>query len=152
MAGRGAAPKPADQRARRNKDPHPTTVVELTAVPQPKLPPAPEWLGPWPAATKRWWKAWGDSPLSAGFTELEWLYLAETALLHARAWGAGDAKAFVELRLRVAKFGVTAEDRLRLRMTAADGPSAGGATAARPAGDGDVHEQYAGLTLLPGAV
>lgn len=58
---------------------------------------------------------WGEHPLSQDFTDLEWQYLLDTALIHAAAWG-GDLKAMPELRLRCAKFGVTPEDRARLRI------------------------------------
>ena len=40
----------------------------------------------------------------------------DTALLHAELW-AGNAACASELRLRVAKFGATPEDRARLRMS-----------------------------------
>ena len=39
----------------------------------------------------------------------------ETALIH-RAFMLGDLKQAAELRLRVAKFGATPEDRMRLRL------------------------------------
>lgn len=69
----------------------------------------------WPAITKRWWKMWGESPLSAEYTETDWAFLMDTAYLHALYWK-GDSKAAAELRLRVAKFGATPEDRARLRI------------------------------------
>ena len=69
----------------------------------------------WPARTREWWKMWADSPLSADFTETDWSELLDTALLHARYWR-GDVKVAAELRLRVAKFGATPEDRARLRI------------------------------------
>lgn len=69
----------------------------------------------WPERTRDWWKMWADSPLSAEFTSTDWSELLDTALLHARFWG-GDVKVAAELRLRVAKFGATPEDRARLRI------------------------------------
>lgn len=84
----------------------------------------------WPTITKRWWKMWGESPLSAEYTETDWAFLMDTAYLHAMYWK-GDFKVAAELRLRVAKFGATPEDRARLRIQFAvadgledDGPSA----------------------------
>ena len=84
----------------------------------------------WPTITKRWWKMWGESPLSAEYTETDWAFLMDTAYLHALYWK-GDFKVAAELRLRVAKFGATPEDRARLRIQFAvadgledDGPSA----------------------------
>ena len=65
--------------------------------------------------TRRWWKMWGESPLSAEYTETDWSFLLDTAYLHALYWK-GDYRVAGELRLRVAKFGATPEDRARLRI------------------------------------
>lgn len=115
MAGRGTPPKPADQRARRNKDPHPLRVVETVPAKQPALPRSTPDGEPWPVQTRKWWRMWGASPLTAEFTEPDWSELLDTAVLHARFW-TGDAKVAAELRLRTAKHGATAEDRARLRI------------------------------------
>ena len=69
----------------------------------------------WPERTREWWRMWGESPLSSEFTETDWSELLDTAMLHARFWN-GDHKVAAELRLRVAKFGATPEDRARLRI------------------------------------
>nr|WP_236742993.1 hypothetical protein [Mycobacteroides abscessus] len=69
----------------------------------------------WPPRTREWWQMWKDSPLSAEFTSTDWSELLDTAVLHARYWS-GDHKVAAELRLRVAKFGATPEDRARLRI------------------------------------
>lgn len=69
----------------------------------------------WPMVTRRWWKMWGESPLSAEYTETDWSFLLDTAYLHALYWK-GDYRVAGELRLRVAKFGATPEDRARLRI------------------------------------
>ena len=69
----------------------------------------------WPTVTRRWWKMWGESPLSAEYTETDWSFLLDTAYLHAQYWK-GDSRVASELRLRVAKFGATPEDRARLRI------------------------------------
>lgn len=112
MAGRGMAPKPADERVRRNVDPIAQRVVELVAAPQPDLPDAVDW----PQATREWWAMWGASPLSAEFSANDWSELLDTALLHAAYWG-GKLDVAAELRLRSAKFGATPEDRQRLRIS-----------------------------------
>ena len=54
-------------------------------------------------------------PLKGEFTELDWSYLLDTALLHARFWQ-GKVDLASELRLREAKYGFTPEDRARLRI------------------------------------
>ena len=62
---------------------------------------------------------WGESPLSADYTQTDWDFLLDTALIHARFW-MGNLSLAGELRLRVAKFGATPEDRARLRIQFAD--------------------------------
>lgn len=141
MAGRGPAPKPKGSRARRNKDPQVLRIITAQPVEQPSLPVIEQVVldengkprkkrFTWPTVTRRWWKMWGESPLSAEYTETDWSFLLDTAYLHALYWK-GDYRVAGELRLRVAKFGVTPEDRARLRIQFAvadgledDGPSA----------------------------
>jgi hypothetical protein len=112
MAGRGPAPKDPDKRRRRNADVIPTTVLEDDGEAcGPGLPGGIEW----PVVTLAWWETWRRSPQAKLFTQTDWDFLTDTALLHARFW-AGDEKVAGELRLRVAKFGATPEDRARLRL------------------------------------
>ena len=149
MAGRGPAPKPADQRARRNKDPIPTRVVELRRAAQPDLPTIlveesgelAEFV--WPARTLEWWRMWAESPLMADATAGDWEFLLDTALLHARYW-AGDLKLAGELRQRVAKFGITPEDRARLRIQFAAADEADDRRGTRQTA---ARDRYAGLKL-----
>lgn len=129
MAGRGPAPKDPNRRARRNGDPIPLRVITADPTEQPDLPTfeveqdgeLTEFV--WPARTREWWAMWRDSPLSAEFTANDWSELLDTAVLHARYWR-GDVKLAAELRLRVAKFGATPEDRARLRITFAQADEA----------------------------
>jgi hypothetical protein len=82
---------------------------------------------PWPERTRQWWAAWGGAPQSVLFSDTDWEFLYDTALLHATAWSSAeravenggriDTSQHAELRLRVAKFGATVEDRARLRIT-----------------------------------
>lgn len=130
MAGRGPAPKDPSKRARTNSDPIPLRVLTSEPVKQPKLPLLrfPDANGKlvqvaWPERTRVWWQMWGDSPLSSDFTATDWSELLDTALLHAQFWR-GDHKVAAELRLRVAKFGATPEDRARLRITFAQADTA----------------------------
>lgn len=58
---------------------------------------------------------WGSSPQSAEFGPTDWSFLMETALLHADVWS-GNLDRLAELRIRVAKFGATPEDRARLKI------------------------------------
>jgi len=122
MAGRGPAPKDPSKRARRNVDPVALRVITAERTAQPELPTFQiESDGElvdftWPAATQDWWRIWAESPLSADFTDIDWSYLMDTALLHARYWH-GDHKVAGEIRLREAQFGATPADRARLRIT-----------------------------------
>ena len=125
MAGRGPAPKDPSRRVRRNADPLGLKVIQASPVAQPELPEFDiqvEVDGElvsrsfrWPARTREWWRMWAESPLSADFTATDWSELLDSAILHARLWN-GDYKVASELRLRVAKFGATPEDRARLRI------------------------------------
>jgi len=119
MAGRGPAPKPADKRAGHARTAkanqlRPVTVEFVPAV-QPALPDSVDW----PAETRTWWKNWAESPLACTFMATDWDFLLESALLHAKVWQ-GHLSHLQELRLRVAKFGATPEDRARLRIQFAD--------------------------------
>lgn len=116
-AGRisGPLPKPADKRARNNPDPIGTRVFPLVRCDAPELPTLIDWH--W--RTHDWWGMWQRSPLAKDFTEGDWDYLTDTAVIHTAFWK-GDLKLAGELRLRVAKFGVTPEDRARLRIVFAE--------------------------------
>lgn len=139
MAGHGPAPKEPSRRARTNKDPIPFRVIHADPVRQPDLPDFHIEVGgelvefQWPARTQGWWRMWGDSPLSAEFTTTDWSELLDTALLHARFWN-GQLTLAAELRLRVAKFGATPEDRARLRIQFAQADEAEERRSERPGG------------------
>ena len=158
MAGRGPAPKPAERRAgHSNSDPVPVVTVDVEPSTQPGLPERPaewdedagEWgVSPWPDVTLTWWKMWADSPLSDDFTDVDWSFLMDTAILHADFW-TGNSKVAAELRLRVAKFGATPEDRLRLRIAFAPKPDADDPAEPTSQGEG-ARARRGGLTALPG--
>lgn len=125
MAGRGPAPKDPSRRARSNKEPVALRVIETAREPQPELPEFDVQVKvdgelqsvrfEWPARTREWWAMWGESPLASDFTSTDWSELLDTARIHASFWS-GNLSAAAELRLRVAKFGATPEDRARLRI------------------------------------
>lgn len=128
MAGRGPAPKPAAQRRRRNADP----VPEIQVVPDQvrRGPELPAELVEWPKATLDWWDTWRVSAQAQTFTDTDWDFLLDTALLHAELWTDNTSVA-AELRLRVAKFGATPEDRARLKLTVGEPEKAAAKPAAR---------------------
>ena len=111
MAGRGPAPKDPAERRRRNLPDELTVVTADGETHGPDLPDSMEW----PSATREWWETWRRSAQASTFTETDWSFLVDTAVLHAEFW-LGDRKSAPELRLRVAKFGATPEDRARLKI------------------------------------
>ena len=116
MSGQGVAPKPASERARKNKDTKPHTAVTRHGKTfGPELP-----AGDWHPQTLVWWQTWRTAPLAEKMETTDWDFLLDTALLHTAFWQ-GSNKVAGELRLRVAKFGATLEDRLRLRIDAVEG-------------------------------
>lgn len=138
MAGRGPAPKdPATTRRPNGRQRKP--IAADGGLRGPELPELPTRLDEngepigwaWPDRTRSWWASWRRSPQATLFTDTDWDFLADTALLHARFWS-GDASVAAELRLRVAKLGATKEDRDRLKIEAAP-PDAGEQSAVRAA-------------------
>lgn len=116
MAGRGPAPKDPSRRARRNADPAPMVRLEFRACAPPELPS----LIDWHPMTLAWWKVWQQSPMAQLMGETDWAYLMDTALMHHAMWEKGQWTLAAEVRLRVAQFGATPADRLRLRVQWAD--------------------------------
>lgn len=128
MPGRGPAPKDPAKRRRRNADPVPTTYV--LADGQVRGPELPDGF-PWHAQTVAWWEIWRTSPQAKTFTDTDWRFLTDTALLHTAMWN-GNTAVGAELRLRVAKFGATPEDRARLRLQVSGSPETPAAEAEQP--------------------
>lgn len=116
MAGRGPAPKPAARRARTNKDPVGSTVLRFVKAEAADLPDDIDWH----PRTVEWWGIWQRSAQADTFTESDWSFLLDTALMHHAMWSKGQWTLAAEVRLRVAKYGATPEDRARLRMVFAD--------------------------------
>lgn len=132
MAGKGPAPKHPSVRRRRNAEVVPIRTLELVRMGQPELPPIEVYVDGkpvdyvWPQITQDWWDSWEMSPLSKDFGPTDWAFLMETAFLHAEFWK-GNLTVAGELRLRVAKFGATPEDRLRLKIQFEEADAAGAA-------------------------
>lgn len=115
MAGRGPAPKDPDERRRRNASDATVVLVADGEAHGPELPDSYEW----PQSTLDWWKIWRTSAQAATFTDTDWSFLIDTAVLHAEFW-LGNRSLAGELRLRAAKFGATPEDRARLKIEIGD--------------------------------
>lgn len=83
------------------------------------------WTIDWNHKTREWWDTWRRSPIAPMLEETDWEELENTALLHHNIWSnkvsvAQMAAALAEIRQRVAKYGATYEDRLKLRIKFAD--------------------------------
>lgn len=117
MAGRGPAPKAersrANDTARREAEFRRVAADGVTRGPD--LPAGVLWG----ERTKAWWLTWRTSPIAVTFIDADWDFLLDTALLHNELWS-GSPGVAAELRLRVAKFGATPEDRMRLRIAIDD--------------------------------
>jgi len=115
MAGRGPAPK--GQRARDRDTPE---FVELEVTTELYGHPLPEGILPdgesWHPQTLALWDSLREFPLMAGEPALGWAFLVDTALLHHAMWTNGKWELAGELRLRVAKYAATPEDRMRLKV------------------------------------
>jgi len=112
MAGRGPAP-----RAERSRE----TDTKRRAAELQRFAPDDEVRGrelpehDWHPRTARWWETWRRSAQAQTFTETDWDFLEDTAFLHDQMCK-GDSGLAAELRIRVAKFGATPEDRMRLKI------------------------------------
>lgn len=71
----------------------------------------------WHPATQAWWQTWRESAQAQKFTETDWRFLLDTALMHHTMWSKGRWEYAGEIRLRVGKFGATPEDRMRLKLS-----------------------------------
>lgn len=115
MAGRGPAGK--DRHARSRNDVERT---ELAATGKLFGPDLPEGVLPkgeaWHPQTLAWWRAIRAFPLLENEPAMGWQFLIDTALMHHMMWTKGRWDFAAEIRLRVAKYGATPEDRMRLKI------------------------------------
>lgn len=144
----GPPPKPASQRARRNKDTIATTVIPFRRGVAPDLPDG----IPWHPQTVAWWEDWRQSPQAEMWTATDWNELLVAAALHSKFWAAAEADKPAtgmvllasELRSRGGHFGATPADRARLRIVFADADERDDKRAARKASPA---AQYRGLKV-----
>jgi hypothetical protein len=146
MAGRGPAPK--GQRTRDRDTPEfEKLALEGALYGQP----LPEGILPdgeaWHAQTLKWWDALRQFPLLKDEPEIGWQFLLDTALMHHTMWTKGRWEFASELRLRVAKYGATPEDRMRLKIKIETPASASPTAQAAAAGTvTDIKSRRARLT------
>jgi hypothetical protein len=120
----GTKPKSEDQRRNHVKPTH-----EWTEVPDEpydgKVPVLPREVG-WPALTRKWWKVISRMPHCRLWSEADWQFAIDTAII-AAAFHGGDLRQATELRQREKILGTTADARRDLRIryvTTGDRPAA----------------------------
>jgi hypothetical protein len=112
----GRKPKPEGQKRNRVKPVYDWVEVKDVPFSEPhKLAPCPRWLGRWPEATKRWWKLISTMPHCVLWSESDWSFAQDTALVAAR-FHEGDMRAAAELRNREKVLGTTVDYRRDLRI------------------------------------
>lgn len=113
MPGVGPAPKDAATRRRRNKPTVP--IVAVTADGAMRGPELPDLVDDaWHSRTVAWYRTWRQSAQAQTFTDTDWDFLIDTALMHHTMWSKGKWEFASEVRLRGAKLGATKDDRKRL--------------------------------------
>lgn len=144
MAGRGPAPKGRNARDRDTPEFEtlvPSTVLHGSPLPDGVLPDGESWH----AQTLALWDALRQSPLLANEPALGWQFLIDTALMHHTMWSKGRWEFAAEVRLRVAKFGATPDDRMRLKLKI-DAPAALPVAAVSSPAVTDIRSRRARLT------
>ncbi|MFJ3248310.1 hypothetical protein [Streptomyces sp. NPDC086782] len=96
--------------------------------------------------TRLMWDEWRSSPQAQTFLGSDWTFLIDTALMHHTMWAKGRWEFASEVRLRVAKFGATPEDRARLKLKVDDPTNAPQKPVQRPDGVTDINSRRARLT------
>ncbi|MHB0899564.1 phage terminase small subunit [Streptomyces californicus] len=154
MAGRGPAPKDPSKRRRRNAAEPETVIVPDDELRGPELPDGvlgvntkTGELTEWHPMTLLWWDTWRRSAQAQTFTDTDWAFLVDTALMHHSMWDKGQWTLAAEVRLRAAKFGATPEDRARLKLKVDDPTAAPQRPAQAPGGNvTDITSRKARLT------
>lgn len=151
MAGRGKAPKDPSRLRRPNSVEPQTVIVPDDELRGPELPAGvlgeeDGELVEWHPMTRLWWDSWRTSAQAQTFTDTDWLFLIDTALMHHTMWAKGRWEFASEVRLRAAKFGATPEDRARLKIKVDDPSAPVRAPVSRTDGVTDINSRRARLT------
>lgn len=115
MPGRGPAPSATASRERDLKRKTAGTVT-LNTDGELRGPELPVYVN-WHPQTRAWWETWRRSALAQTWTDTDWDFLLDTALMHHEMWDRQSWALAAEVRLRVSKLGATVEDRLRLKIS-----------------------------------
>lgn len=146
MGGRGPTPKDPSQRARGNRA-APSTRLSFSKHDPGDLPAGMEWH----PQTVRLWDAWRRSPMAELMSEVDWAHMLDTMLMHNAMWSKGRWEFAAEVRLRLAAFGATPADRMRLRIVWADADKRD-ATIPQMASVPASRARYSGLSAVPATV
>lgn len=124
MAFSKQIPKDDSVRQRRNAPPIPTTILDRRKDNELIGPDLPKEFS-WGKRTREWWDMWRRSEIAPRMEKSDWEHLMDTANLHNEYWSrtlppASMTSYAAEIRRRVAAFGATLEDRLKLRIKFAD--------------------------------
>jgi hypothetical protein len=103
-------------------------------------------LTEWHPMTRAWWQTWRESAQASTFTDTDWAFLVDTALMHHSMWDKGQWTLAAEVRLRAAKFGATPEDRARLKLKVDDPAPVRQAPVQSTANVSDINSRRARLT------
>lgn len=116
MPVQGRKPKPQGQAVNRVRPTYDWVEVEDRPFDEPhRLPPKRPDGQAWPVSTKRWWRVVSTMPHCVLWTEADWQFAIQTAVLVA-AFDEGDLKLGTELRNRDKKLGMTLDSRRDLRI------------------------------------
>lgn len=114
MAGRGPAGK--EVRSRDRDTPVFDQLSDSGELYGPDLPDVFPEGESWHPQTVAWWDAIRRFPLLKDEPDIGWQFLIDTALMHHTMWTKGRWEFSSEVRLRIAKYGATPEDRMRLKI------------------------------------
>lgn len=110
------APKPDDQRRRRNAPTHGEHVVtDDGATRGPSLAEA-TGTGSWSPAVLSWWEDWRHAPQAVLFERTDWRRLALLASIVEAYVARPSAAALSEIRMNEERLGATVVDRMRARI------------------------------------
>lgn len=105
------APKPGDQRRRRNAPTH----GEVVLTPDDEVR-GPDLPGVWDDAVVEWYDTWRRSPQAQVFEATDWMRLRTLAPIVQAYHRRPSAAALSEIRMNEERLGATVTDRMRARM------------------------------------
>lgn len=112
----GRKPKPQGHAVNRNKPTHDWTEVTDVPFAAPRNLPRNRPSGvPWPTATKKWWVVVSTMPHCTLWSDSDWNFALDTALLAAELH-TGNVRVATELRNRERVLGTTVDYRRDLRI------------------------------------